>query len=187
MHVQSLLKSAEDRLSWHPSLDDILFIDKIPLLAYAFQELVRRVNYTARVRYEESYFSVLSRHYEKGFDYELIVIGSDLDDSTVHLQVPIYELRNKFPMARIMVYSCVYDPVVIEMVENSTIDACLHTFEKVEEVRSAYEHLLRGEPFISPMLRTLYYEYKLKDECILPSRRSISTGGGSRCHEIVKK
>jgi hypothetical protein len=46
----------------------------------------------------------------------------------------------------------------------------LHTFEPVEELRSAYQHLLRGETFISPMLRTLYYDYKLMDEKIQTGR-----------------
>jgi DNA-binding NarL/FixJ family response regulator len=151
-----------------PSIGNILFIDKVPLLAYAFQELARGVDTAAHVRYEESYFAVLSRPVAKEFGYGLIVIGGDLDDSSVHLRVPIYELRNKFPVTRMMVYSAVYDPAVIEMVENGAIDACVHTFEPVEEVRSAYEHLHRGESFISPMLRTLYYEYQLTKERILP-------------------
>jgi DNA-binding NarL/FixJ family response regulator len=162
--------AAESTASPSPSLDNILFIDKIPLLAYAFQELVRGINRAVHVRYAESYFSVLSRPVTNEPGYGLIIIGSDLDDSTVHLQVPVYELRKKFPIARIMVYSGVYDPAVIQMVENSTIDACLHTFEPVEELRSAYQHLLRGETFISPMLRTLYYDYKLMDEKIQTGR-----------------
>ena len=175
MHAKSSLKATGAPLCPYPALDNILFIDKIPLLAYAFQELVRGINSAARVRYEESYFSVLSRPSEKEFDCGLIVIGSDLDDSTVHLQVPVHELRSKFPEARMMVYSNVYDPAVIEMVENSTIDACLHTFEPVEEIRSAYEHILRGETFISSMLRTLYYEYKLQNERILPGRYQMNS------------
>jgi hypothetical protein len=177
MYAKSSLKASEAASLGHPAVDNILFIDKIPLMAFAFQELVRRVNTAAHVQYEESYFSVLSRPFEREFGRGLIVIGGDLDDSTVHLQVPIYELRSKFPVARMMVYSAVYDPAVIEMVENGTIDACLHTYEPVEEVRSAYEHLLRGESFISSMLRTLYYEYKLTKERILPGRCSISSRG----------
>ena len=168
MYAKSSLKASEAVSLLPPAIDNILFIDKIPLLAFAFQELIRRVNTAAHVRYEENYFSVLSRPVEREFGYGLIVIGGDLEDPTVHLRVPIYELRSKFPEARVMVYSAVYDPGVIEMVENGTIDACLHTYEPVEEVRSAYEHLLRGENFISSMLRTLYYEYQLTKERILP-------------------
>jgi hypothetical protein len=153
-----------------PSMDNILFVDKIPLLAFAFQEIICGVSRSASVRYEESYFSVLSRPTDDESDYGLIIISSDVDDSSIHLQVPVGELRQKFPGARIMVYSVAYDSAIIEMAENGTIDACIHLFDPVQEVKSAYEALLRGEGYISAMLCTLYYDYKLQNEKILPGR-----------------
>jgi hypothetical protein len=170
MHATTFEKEAIASSSMFPSLDNILFIDRIPVLAYAFQEIIRGINSAAHVRYEESYFSLLSRPIENESSYGLIILSSDLDNSSVHLQVPINELRNKFPEARMMVYSVAYNPEVIQMVETSTIDACIHIFEPVEEIRFAYEHLLRGEGYISTMLRTLYFDYDLKKGKILPGR-----------------
>lgn len=170
MQANTIQKEAIASSSMFPSLDNILFIDRIPVLAYAFQEIIRGINPAANVRYEECYFSLLSRPSENDSSYGLIIVSSDLDNSSVHLQVPINELRNKFPEARMLVYSVAYNPEVIQMVEDSTIDACIHIFEPVEEIRFAYEHLLRGESYISSMLRTLYFEYNLKEGKILPGR-----------------
>jgi DNA-binding NarL/FixJ family response regulator len=58
-----------------------------------------------------------------------------------------------------MVYSNAYDPVIIEKMTATGIDAYVHKYESVEEIRKAYIYLGKGESYISEIFHTLYYEY----------------------------
>lgn len=60
-----------------------------------------------------------------------------------------------------MIYSSSYDPQIIEKMPEAGIDAYVHKFEPIEEIRKAYQHLSRGEPFVSAIFHALYYDYGL--------------------------
>jgi hypothetical protein len=58
-----------------------------------------------------------------------------------------------------MLYSNNYDPQIIEKMESGGIDAYVHRLESIDEIRKAYDHLNRGEPYISNIFHILYYDY----------------------------
>jgi DNA-binding NarL/FixJ family response regulator len=74
----------------------------------------------------------------------------------------VTELRNRFGQPRIMIYSSSYDPQIIEKMREAGVDAYVHKFEPIEEIRKAYQHLSNGDSFISDIFHTPYYGYGLK-------------------------
>jgi DNA-binding NarL/FixJ family response regulator len=145
-----------------PPLDRILVIDDLPMIPIAFQEVFRAINASAVVEYSENVFSALSA---KGFAntvFDLIITGSFQDRSSTSLEQAVTALRNRFGQPRIMIYSSSYDPQIIEKMPEAGIDAYVHKFEPIEEIRKAYQLLSHGEPFVSAMFHTLYYDYGLR-------------------------
>jgi DNA-binding NarL/FixJ family response regulator len=145
----------------HP-LDKILVIDDLPLIPLAFQEVFRSINASAVVEYSENVFSALSAKALANTTFDLIITASFQDRYSASLQQAVTELRNRFGQPRIMIYSSSYDPQIIEKMPEVGIDAYVHKFEPIEEIRKAYQRLSRGEPFISAIFHALYYDYRLK-------------------------
>jgi DNA-binding NarL/FixJ family response regulator len=144
----------------HP-LDKILVIDDLPLIQLAFQEVFRSINASAVVEYSENIFSALSAKTFANTSFDLIITGSFQDRWSTSLHQAVTELRNRFGQPRIMIYSSSYDPQIIEKMPEAGIDAYVHKFEPIEEIRKAYQRLSDGEPFISAIFHSLYYDYGL--------------------------
>jgi len=141
------------------SLDKILVIDDLPLIPLAFQEVFRAINKSAIVEYSENIFSALSCRAYASAVFDLVITGSLQDNFSEHLQQAVTELRKKFGNSRIMLYSSAYDPVIIEKMPETGIDAYVHKYESIEEIRKAYARLAKGDSYISEIFHTLYYEY----------------------------
>jgi DNA-binding NarL/FixJ family response regulator len=144
-----------------PPLDRILVIDDLPLIPLAFQEVFRSINVSAVVEYSENVFSALSARILADATFDLIITGSFQDHFSTSLQQAVAELRNRFGQPRIMIYSSSYDPQIIEKMPEVGIDAYVHKFEPIEEIRKAYQHLSRGESFVSAIFHALFYDYGL--------------------------
>jgi DNA-binding NarL/FixJ family response regulator len=144
-----------------PPLDRILVIDDLPMIPLAFQEVFRGINASAVVEYSENVFSTLSAKKFADTSFDLIITGSFQDRFSTSLQQAVTELHNRFGQPRIMIYSSSYDPQIIEKMPEAGIDAYVHKFEPIEEIRKAYQQLSRGESFISAIFHALYYDYGL--------------------------
>lgn len=140
-------------------LDRILVIDDLPLIPLAFQEVFRAVNPSARVDYSENVFTALSAKIWANTQFDLVITGSLQDSWSANLEQAVTELRKRFGEPLIMIYSSAYDPVIIEKMPTTGIDAYVHKFESIQEIRRAYEQLSNGEAFVSSIFHTLYYEY----------------------------
>ncbi|MBN9380884.1 MAG: response regulator transcription factor [Chitinophagaceae bacterium] len=142
-------------------LNNILVIDEIPAIALGLQEIFRSVHPSVIVEHVENAFTALSapRFEKKTFD--LIILGSDPKDPTPNLYPALAELKGRFGNSRVMIYTTLYDYALIERMEMLDIDACVHKFESIEEVRKVYLHLSAGERCISDLLYTLFFEYQL--------------------------
>ena len=145
-----------------PPLDRILVIDDLPMIPLAFQEVFRGINASAVVEYSENVFSALSAKKYDDTTFDLIITGSFQDHFSSSLQQAVTELRSRFGRPRIMIYSSAYDPQIIAEMTEAGIDAYVHKFEPIEEIRKACQHLSRGEPFISAIFHTMYYDYRIK-------------------------
>lgn len=141
------------------SLNKILVIDDLPIIPLAFQEVFRGINESAVVEYSENIFSALSAKTYANTFFDLVITGSLQDNFSESLQQAVTELKKKFRNPRIMIYSSSYDPIIIEKMANAGIDAYVHKYESIEEIRNAYAHLTKGEPYVSEIFHTLYYEY----------------------------
>jgi DNA-binding NarL/FixJ family response regulator len=141
------------------SLNKILVIDDLPIIPLAFQEVFRVINESAVVEYSENIFSALSAKIYANTFFDLVITGSLQDNFSESLQQAVTELKKKFRNPRIMIYSSSYDPVIIEKMTATGIDAYVHKYESIEEIRNAYTHLTKGAPYVSEIFHTLYYEY----------------------------
>ncbi len=141
------------------SLDRILVIDDLPIIPLAFQEVFRGINPSAIVEYSENIFSALSSRAYANTLFDLVITGSLQENFSEHLQQAVAELKRKFGEPKVMVYSSAYDPVIIERMSVTGIDAYVHKYESIEEIRKTYARLARGESYISDIFHTLYYEY----------------------------
>lgn len=144
----------------HP-LDRILVIDDLPMIPLAFQEVFRSINTSAVVEYSENVFSALSAKALDNITFDLIITGSLQDRYSTSLHQAVTELRNRFGQPRIMIYSSSYDPQIIEKMPETRIDAYVHKFEPIQEIRKAYQHLSLGDTFISAIFHALYFDYGL--------------------------
>ena len=140
-------------------LDKILVIDDLPLIPLAFQEVFRAINSAAVVEYSENIFSALSARIYEQARFDLVITGSLQDNYSEQLQQAVTELKKKFDNPKIMLYSSAYDPLIIEKMPEAGIDAYVHKYESIEEIRKAYTRLSNGEPYISGIFHTLYFEY----------------------------
>jgi len=153
--------------------DHILVIDEMPLIAVGLREIFRSVNPEARVEYTSSVFTALSAKEYDDRSFGLVILGAGPSDSPEDLSRSASELKQRFNGCRILVYTDQYDPILIRKIidenidENNRdriIDACVHKFEPIEEIRNAYLHLLADETYVSAILHTLYYAYRLNVE-----------------------
>src|ERR1700749_4695923 len=141
------------------SLDRILVIDDLPIIPLAFQDIFRSINPAAIVEYSENVFTALSAKALANVRFDLIITGSLSDSWSDHFHQAITELKRRFGNPLIMVYSGSYDPVIIEKMTDTGIDAYVHKYESIEEIRKAYTTLSDGQPFISGIFHTLYFDY----------------------------
>jgi DNA-binding NarL/FixJ family response regulator len=137
----------------------VLVIDDQPLIPLAFQQILRSIDPSALVEYSGDMFMTLSATAYAGANFDLIVIGSLHEGLTQNGQQTITELRERFGQPLVMVYSSTYDPLIIEKMRETGIDAYVHKYESVEEVSNACRQLSTGHPYISGMFHTLYYDY----------------------------
>jgi DNA-binding NarL/FixJ family response regulator len=140
-------------------LDRILVIDDLPLIPLAFQDVFRSVNPAATVDYSENIFTALSAKAYANTSFDLVITGSLQEKYSTSLQQAVTELKKHFGQPLIMIYSGAYDPQIIEKMSAAGIDAYVHKYEPIEEIRKAYLQLSRGEAVVSDIFYTLYYEY----------------------------
>jgi DNA-binding NarL/FixJ family response regulator len=140
-------------------LNNVLVIDEVPLIATGLQEVFRSLQPSIKVEFFENIYAALGRPNPEGRGFDLIVLGSWPEDPLSHLYPSIAGLKEKFGASRVMIYSSAYDPVIIEKMEAAGIDAYVHKFESIEEIRKAYCLLAKGESYVSGIYHALYYAY----------------------------
>ncbi|HTI92691.1 MAG TPA: hypothetical protein VL727_18975 [Puia sp.] len=143
-----------------PNLISILVIDEIPLISVGLQEVFRSIHPAIRVEYTDSVFRALSSREYENKNFQLIILGSDEEKSSLSLLTHAGGLKQRFGGSRIMVYTDLYDPELIAKTAEGIIDACIHKHETAEEIRKAYNHLSAGDTYISSIFDTLYYSYR---------------------------
>ena len=139
--------------------DRVLVIDDLPLIPLAFQEVFRGINPSVKVDFSENVFSALPSRTFATAQFDLVITGSMQESFSENLQQAVTELKKKFGDPKVMLYSSSYDPVIIEKMAAAGIDAYVHKYESIEEIRKAYCRLAKGESYISGIFHTLYYEY----------------------------
>ncbi|HEY4337605.1 MAG TPA: hypothetical protein VGM89_16950 [Puia sp.] len=140
-------------------LDRILVIDDLPLIPLAFQEVFRQINPSTLVEYSENIFTALSAKSYANTQFDLVITGSFQDRYSTNLQQAVAELKKRFGNPLVMIYSSTYDPLIIEKMTETGIDAYVHKYESIDEIRRAYQELSAGQPYVSGMFHTLYYDY----------------------------
>jgi len=142
-----------------PSPHHILVIDEIPLIAVGMQEVFRCLNPSVRVDHSPGVFTALSAKIYDGKFFDLIILGLQASCYPEDLPQSVAGLKERFGSSRIMVYTDRYDPLLIEKIKDWGIDAYVHKYETVDEIRNAYLRLSTGEAYVSGILHTMYYEY----------------------------
>jgi len=137
------------------SLDRILVIDDLPLIPLAFQEVFRKTNPSVNVYYSENIYTTLSAKAWDNTVFDLVIIGSLQEGDTNNLRMAVTDLRKRFGQPLIMVYTNVYDPLIAQNMTETGIDAYVHKYEPVHEIRRIYEQLSKGETPISAIFLTL--------------------------------
>ena len=140
-------------------LNRILVIDELPLIPLAFQDVFRSVNPSASVEYCANIYTALSAKTYAATAFDLVILGSAQDRWSTSLEQGIWELKDRFGLPAIMVYSGTYDSAIIGKMRAAGIDAYVHRQESVEEILEAYRLLSAGMTFISGIFRTLYDDY----------------------------
>jgi DNA-binding NarL/FixJ family response regulator len=141
--------------------DRILVIDDLPLIPLAFQEVFRFINPAATVDYSENIFTALSAKAYANMSFDLVITDSLQDNFSKNMHQAVSELKKRFGQPLIMIYSGSYDPLIIEQMEIVGIDAYVHKYESIDEIRKAYAELSKGERYISGIFHTMYYQYGL--------------------------
>ena len=142
-------------------LDHILVIDELPLIPLAFQEVFRQLNPSATVDYSENIFTALSAKAYANKSFDLVITDSLLDNFSKNMHQAVPELKKRFGQPLIMIYTSTYDPLIIEQMETSGIDAYVHKYDSVDDIRKAYTELSKGEVYISGIFHTMFYQYRL--------------------------
>jgi DNA-binding NarL/FixJ family response regulator len=137
-----------------------LVIDETPLIAAGVQEVLRSVQPEIQVVYACNIFTVLSSKLYVGKTFGLIVLGSVEACSPCDTLKDIEGLKAQFPGARIMLFTDQYEPGLIDKVEERMFDAYVHKHESADEVRNGLVRIFSGEPWLSPMLDTLYHTWR---------------------------
>jgi DNA-binding NarL/FixJ family response regulator len=141
--------------------DRILVIDDLPLIPLAFQEVFRFLNPAATIDYSENIFTALSAKAYANMSFDLVITDSLQDNFSKNMQQAVSELKKRFGQPLIMIYSNSYDPLIIEQMGSVGIDAYVHKYESIDEIRKAYAELSKGEVYISGIFHTMYYQYGL--------------------------
>jgi DNA-binding NarL/FixJ family response regulator len=141
--------------------DRILVIDDLPLLPLAFQEVFRSLNPAVTVDYSENIFTALSAKAYANMSFDLVITDSLHGDFSKNMQQAVSELKKRFGQPLIMIYSSSYDPLIIGQMEAVGINAYVHKYESIDEIRKAYTALSKGEVYISGIFHTMYYQYGL--------------------------
>jgi DNA-binding NarL/FixJ family response regulator len=141
--------------------DRILVIDDLPLIPLAFQEVFRSLNPAAIVDYSENIFTALSAKAYANMSFDLVITDSLHGDFPTNMLPAVSELKKRFGQPLIMIYSSSYDPLIIGQMEAAGIDAYVHKYESIDEIRKAYAALSKREVYISGIFHTMYYEYGL--------------------------
>jgi DNA-binding NarL/FixJ family response regulator len=139
--------------------DRILVIDDLPLIPLAFREVFRSINPSATVEHTENIFSALSTKVFANTHFDLVIADSFQDHFSGNLQQTVQELKNRFGQPLIMIYTSTYDPLIVEKMILTGIDAYVHKYESIEEIIKTYAQLSKGETYISGIFHALYYEY----------------------------
>ena len=142
------------------TFNSVLIVDEMPLIVVGLRETLRSMHPSVRIDHTDHVLTALSSPEYVKRSYDLIVLGSAEDYSTEGFLQPAAELKERFPDARIMIYTEDYDPILIGKIGDG-IDACVHKHEGAEEIRTAWYRLLQGEIYLSPMLHSLYVLYRL--------------------------
>lgn len=142
------------------TFNSVLIIDEMPMIVAGLRETIHSMQPHAQIDHADDVLTILSAHHYDKRDFDLIILGSAEDDSPGGFLLPAAELKEKFPRARIMIYTDDYDPVLIGKIGEG-IDACVHKHEGAGEIRTAWIRLLEGECYLSPMLHSLYVLYRL--------------------------
>jgi DNA-binding NarL/FixJ family response regulator len=142
------------------AFDSVLIIDEMPMLAAGLREVLSSVHPAIKLEYADHVLTALSSPSYENRTFDLIILGSGEDNSTGGFLLPAAELKEKFPGARIMIYTDEYDPILIGKIGDG-IDAIVHKYEGAGEIRTAWLRLLEGECYLSPMLHSLYVLYRL--------------------------
>lgn len=137
------------------SLDRILVIDDLPLIPLAFQEVFRKINPSVIVSHSDNIYTALSAKTWDNTVFDLVIIGTLQETYTNNLQLAVSDLLRRFGQPKIMIYSSVYDPAIVQNMTAAGIDAYVHKYESVHEIRRVYEQLSKGEPCISGIFLTL--------------------------------
>jgi DNA-binding NarL/FixJ family response regulator len=151
-------------------MNNILVIDEVPSIALGLREIFRSLNYSIRVEHTDNIFTALSSRSYEGEKFDLIVIGEQKDNPSENLSQLAAACKSRFGPCRIALYTPDYDHVLLEKMEEIGIDAYLHKYESVDEIRKAYSCLLAGERYISGIFRTLYYDYGLRLDKLPPAK-----------------
>lgn len=140
-------------------LNRILVIDDLPLIPLAFREVFRSVNPSVSVEYCGNLYTALSTQTYAATAFDLVIFGPVQERWSDTFGQGIWELKDRFGLPAIMLYSSAYEPAIIDKMQTAGIDAYVHRNESVEEILEAYNRLSAGTPFISGIFRTLYYDY----------------------------
>lgn len=139
----------------------VLIIDEMPMIAAGFHETLKSLQPAVKVEHVTNAFTALSARTYEDRSFDLVVLGSDEEHSPGSLLLPAAELRERFSGVRILIYTDKYDPAIIEAIGQGTIDACVHKNEEILEIHNAWRHLQQDQTYLSPMLHTLYAQYRL--------------------------
>ena len=140
-------------------MDRILVIDDLPLIAIAFQEVFRSVNPSASVTYCGNIYTALSSKTYDATTFGLVILGTVHELWSTSFDQGNWELKDRFGVPAIMLYSGIYHPEIVRKMQAAGIDAYVHRHESVDEIREAYRQLSAGKPFVSGIFRTLYHDY----------------------------
>lgn len=140
----------------------ILVIDEVPLIAVGLREVFRSINPSIQVEYSASLFTALSAKAYSNSTFDLVIIGSFQDGLWTALQQAASELKERFGQPLVMIYSNAYDPLIVEKMSETGIHAYVHKHESIDEIINAYRHLSAGEPYISGIFHTLYFDYRYR-------------------------
>ncbi|HEV2482594.1 MAG TPA: hypothetical protein VGS79_23175 [Puia sp.] len=142
------------------TFSSVLIIDEMPMIVAGLRETLRSVQPSIQIDHADHVLTVLSSHLYSRRSFDLIILGSPEDNSPGGYLLPAAELKEKFPGTRIMIYTEDYDPILIGKIGDG-IDACVHKHEDAGEIRIAWNRLLEGECYLSPLLHSLYVLYRL--------------------------